>query len=326
MKVLIALDDTSYSDAAFRSVEARQWPAGTEFFLCTVLTPYSGSALEDEQVEVIRPAREAWCQQTLKFLDEKAFVLKQSIDNCKVSFDVRIGNVSEQLAKCALDWEADVIVVGSHGRTGMHRYLLGSVAEAIVDTAPCDVEVIKSPSLLAHVTNESLADPIKEEQNRILVCVDGSPNSVAGLDWTMQANWTDNQAFTLLSVIAPVQSDLPLSRFTRAAIVKSAHMEMIKRIEDGLREYTSVLQNRFSNTGFSFEVQEGRAVETILQFADKWKADLIIIGAHDEKLPLEASVARRVAGYAKCSVKIVRADDSREVSISDQAIPSRVYS
>ncbi len=314
MKVLIALDDTSYSDAAFRSVEARQWPDGTEFFLCTVLTPYSGSSLEDEQVEVIRHAREVWCQQTLKYLDEKAFVLKQSIDNGKVSFDVMIGNVSEQLAKFALDWDADVIVVGSHGRTGMRRYLLGSVAEAIVDIAPCDVEVIKSPSLLAHGTDERSADPVEEEQNRILVCVDGSPNSVAGLDWAMQANWTDNQAFTLLSVIAPVQSDLSLSRFARAGIVKSAHMAMVKRIEEGLREYISVLQSRFSNTSFSCEVQEGRADETILEFADKWKADLIIVGAHDEKLPLEASVARRVAGYAKCSVKIVRASGTREVS------------
>jgi nucleotide-binding universal stress UspA family protein len=308
MKVLIALDDTSYSDAAFHSVEARQWPVGTEFFLCTVLTPYNGSALEDEQVEVIRHAREVWCQQTLKYLDEKAFVLKQSIAHCKVSFDARIGNVSEQLAKFALDWEADVIVVGSHGRTGMRRYLLGSVAEAIVDIAPCDVEVIKSPILLAHKTDESSADPIgEEEQHRILVCVDGSPNSAAGLDWTMRANWTDNQSFTLLSVIAPVQSDLSLSHFTRAAIVQSAHMVMMKRIEDGLREYISILQNRFPNTNFSFEVLEGRAVETILEFADKWKADLIIVGAHDEKLPFEASVARRVAGYAKCSVKIVRA-------------------
>ena len=43
----------------------------------------------------------------------------------------------------AKDWPADLIVVGSHGYSGVKRWLLGSVAQSVVSHAPCSVEVVR---------------------------------------------------------------------------------------------------------------------------------------------------------------------------------------
>ena len=44
----------------------------------------------------------------------------------------------------AENWKADLIVVGSHGYTGIKKWLLGSVAQSVVSHAPCSVEVVRS--------------------------------------------------------------------------------------------------------------------------------------------------------------------------------------
>lgn len=56
---------------------------------------------------------------------------------------VREGDPRSAIVDEAKEWGADLIVVGSHGRTGLTRWLLGSVAQAVVGHAPCSVEVIR---------------------------------------------------------------------------------------------------------------------------------------------------------------------------------------
>jgi nucleotide-binding universal stress UspA family protein len=53
------------------------------------------------------------------------------------------GETRRMILETAAKWPADVIVVGSHGRTGLDRLLLGSVSEAVVRRAPCSVEVVR---------------------------------------------------------------------------------------------------------------------------------------------------------------------------------------
>lgn len=56
---------------------------------------------------------------------------------------VREGGPREVIADDAKAWSADLIVVGSHGYTGLKRFLLGSVAQSVVGHAPCSVEVVR---------------------------------------------------------------------------------------------------------------------------------------------------------------------------------------
>ena len=59
------------------------------------------------------------------------------------TIDVRIGDPGAEICRVAAEREADLIVLSSHGRTGMKRLLIGSVAERVVRLAPCPVLVLR---------------------------------------------------------------------------------------------------------------------------------------------------------------------------------------
>ncbi len=57
---------------------------------------------------------------------------------------VPIGTPHTEIVNAARDWPADLIVIGSHGRGGIKRALLGSVAEGVMRNAPCPVLVVRA--------------------------------------------------------------------------------------------------------------------------------------------------------------------------------------
>jgi len=59
---------------------------------------------------------------------------------------VAVGKPASEIVKTATEWPADVIVIGSHGRHGLERALLGSVAEGVMRHAPCSVLVVRTPA------------------------------------------------------------------------------------------------------------------------------------------------------------------------------------
>jgi nucleotide-binding universal stress UspA family protein len=61
----------------------------------------------------------------------------------KVDAVIRTGDPASEIVDEAREWSADLIVVGSHGYTGVKRFILGSVALSVVGHAPCSVEVVR---------------------------------------------------------------------------------------------------------------------------------------------------------------------------------------
>jgi nucleotide-binding universal stress UspA family protein len=78
----------------------------------------------------------------------------------RTAFDGRIvghlaaGSPSKQILQLAIDLQADVILVGTHGRTGVRRMLLGSVAETVARKASCPVIVVRPKDYHAFVPPE----------------------------------------------------------------------------------------------------------------------------------------------------------------------------
>ena len=70
-----------------------------------------------------------------------------SLDAVRVRAHLRLEAPAQELAQIAADLEADLVVVGTHGRHGIARLLLGSVAEAVVRLAPCPVFVVRPKAL-----------------------------------------------------------------------------------------------------------------------------------------------------------------------------------
>jgi nucleotide-binding universal stress UspA family protein len=147
-KVLLATDGSASSDAAARSVAARPWPAGSEFRVLSVLElhlPVLQALFEPPFVD--SATMEAWRGDAMKRAED-------AVAAAVAALSPRIADVSESISVLtdgprkiilneAKEWDADLIVLGSHGRTGADRFLLGSVSEGVATHADRSVEVIR---------------------------------------------------------------------------------------------------------------------------------------------------------------------------------------
>lgn len=147
MKIIIATDGSDYSKAAIE--ECCRYiirPGDTEVL---VVSAYEDSypimaepfAISAEYYQKVEDAVLELCEQHLE--DGKAMIAEKfSPSEVAVSTEMLRGSPDQQIVERAKDWEADLIVVGSHGR-GFWGRLLGSVSTGVVHHAPCSVLVVR---------------------------------------------------------------------------------------------------------------------------------------------------------------------------------------
>lgn len=147
MNILVAIDDSSFSDAAVDSVTERTWPEGSRFKLLSVVEPFHPeyAGWHTNYMPVAVEAQKELVEAAKSLVNERVKKLTEVFGRQSVTAEVREGYVTDTILEAAKDWPADLIVVGSHGRTGITRLLLGSVSEAVVSQAPCSVEIVKMP-------------------------------------------------------------------------------------------------------------------------------------------------------------------------------------
>jgi nucleotide-binding universal stress UspA family protein len=78
-------------------------------------------------------------------LKKELFALKPTSSTIDVEYIFRRGDSAEQILDVAKNNACDAIVIGTHGRTGLTRLLMGSVAEKVVRQAECPVVTVKKP-------------------------------------------------------------------------------------------------------------------------------------------------------------------------------------
>jgi nucleotide-binding universal stress UspA family protein len=143
MKILLAVDDSKYSAAATREVAKRPWPKGTIVRVLTVVEPFPPIAIEPwygGRETLIGMDKEL--QKRARDLAKKhAERLKKK--GIKTQSVVLEGDARFVIVHEAEKWKADLIVMGSHGYTGIKRLLLGSVASSVVSHASCSVEIVR---------------------------------------------------------------------------------------------------------------------------------------------------------------------------------------
>ena len=137
-RILIAVDGGSISLQAARTALELAQALNAEVAIAPVVEPPVEYA-----AEIGVPADtllEASAQETAQILD----ALRRSVGlPDSASRFIRLGHAAEGIANVAGEWRADLVVIGSHGRGGLGRVLLGSVAEAVVRCAPCPVLVTR---------------------------------------------------------------------------------------------------------------------------------------------------------------------------------------
>jgi nucleotide-binding universal stress UspA family protein len=144
MKILVAMDDSKFSEAAANAVLTGMMPEGTAVKLLHVLDPWP-AALAEEMGNNASPdfaaARLKLRQQASQLLTQTAE--KFSSAGFEVSCALEEGDAREIILDYAERWPADLIVLGSHGRRGLNRLLIGSVSEAVAHHAHCSVEIVR---------------------------------------------------------------------------------------------------------------------------------------------------------------------------------------
>lgn len=142
MKIILAIDGSAHSQDAIEEVARRPWPSPSTLRILSVIQPYTPPATEvvlaSATLEQIgqRQAQEA--EQLTQHARERL-----AASGLPVETAVREGDPRTAIVDAADEWQADLIVVGSHGRTGLTRLVLGSVAQAVVAHAHCSVEVVR---------------------------------------------------------------------------------------------------------------------------------------------------------------------------------------
>jgi nucleotide-binding universal stress UspA family protein len=204
--------------------------------------------------------------------------------------------VVDEILKRAAEWPADLIVMGTHGRSGFDRLLLGSVTERVLAKAPQPVLAIppRAPHLKA-------AEPLFR---RVLCPVDFSPSSLVALAHAegLLAEGSRLQvlhvaerlpAFQLVPAMATGAPDDPLV--------------VLQRAKEHLHKMVSA---RLRRTGTVDElVSEGDAGDEILSAAADGQADLIVMGAHAGRAGLFGfgSTTNDVIRGSTCPVLTLRA-------------------
>jgi nucleotide-binding universal stress UspA family protein len=133
-KILLAVDGSEFSEAATRTVVSQRRPTDAKILVVTIVEvrgPEFGATPKDHFTRAQNSANQA--AQNLRAAGFR-------VDTRVIEEEVRIG-----ILAATAEWRPDLIVLGSHGHSGLRRFLLGSVTEFVVRHAHCSVLIVRIP-------------------------------------------------------------------------------------------------------------------------------------------------------------------------------------
>lgn len=143
MKILVCLDDSQFSEAALQAVLTQFQPQNTQVRVLHVLQPIS-FAPPPQMAAEYAPELEEEGRRARELVERAAKTLRAA--GFQAETVVEKGDIRLRIIDAATEWNADLIMVGSHGRSGIPRLLLGSRAEFVARNAPCSVEIVRAPA------------------------------------------------------------------------------------------------------------------------------------------------------------------------------------
>lgn len=286
MKILIAYDGSECSDAALEDLTRAGLPRKADVLILSVtdvwLPEANGNITrgQGEHISKIVKAARAFVQKAVK-------KIRSNFPHWKVQTDTPVGSPASMIIQKAKEWNADLIVIGSHGRSALGRMRWGSVSQSVATHAHCSVRISRG-------RRKSGVQDVK-----IIVGIDGSLHSKITLKSVASRIWPDESEIRVLAVFDPslstgvvIDRDAEYRYQWLTKIVNSAEKQLK---EAGLHA-----------TGL---VRGGDPKQVLVRKAKKWGADCVFVGAKGLspiKHLLFGSVATAVAMRAHCSVEIVR--------------------
>jgi nucleotide-binding universal stress UspA family protein len=138
MRILLGIDGSQASEVALQALIKMGHAQETEVRIMYVVEIWDVHFHSPEWLSAAR--REMWAGARGAIAHAS-----KAVENAgfQVTTAIKEGDPRSELIDAASEWHADLIMVGSHGRTGLDRLLLGSVSEAVARHARCSVQIVR---------------------------------------------------------------------------------------------------------------------------------------------------------------------------------------
>lgn len=282
--------------------------SGAEVLACALAGAYAAT-LDVVNVLEFEPWRDLEYQVNQLYLEDRAREIRAQLADTarkasgrgvRVERHERIGLPSQEIIKLAAELHSDLIVLGTHGRTGLDHVLIGSTAERVVRGAPCPVVTIRH----ADSGQNAKVDGAEKLQTlaTLLVAVDFSDCSRDALEYAVQLADRFGSAVTLLHVVEPVGYGLDFT-LTHAPTGAALRAEVERSLQQ--------LGEAFERCGLNaqYEIVPGVPADTVLRVAQARRSDAIVVGTHGRRGWSHVrfgSVAEAIVRQADCPVFTVR--------------------
>ncbi len=216
----------------------------------------------------------------------------------RVSAGATNGSPAWEILARADEFKPDLIVVGSHGRSAISRFFLGSISQKVLTEAHCSVRVARG---------RVEVDPTPV---RIVIGFDGSKGAFAAVDAVASRPWRDYSEIRLVAAMEEVHPSAvgrfipPMEHFVEE--VNESEREWIEK----LAENALIKLLNKEEVSATLHLHAGNPRSVLIEEAQKWNADCIFVGANAFGSRLErfllGSTSAAVAARSHCSVEVVR--------------------
>ena len=313
MKILIAYDGSECAEAALDDLQRAGLPCcGVEALVMTVAEVWLPPP-PPPSYEIIVAAREATSPAHLQkeFAQGSPAVeaahslalkarerLMKNFPGWEVRVEASLGSPAWEVVEKTDEWKPELVVVGSHGRNALGRFVLGSVSQKVLTEARSSVRVARGRVEVA------------ESPVRILLGVDGSHGAEAAVRAACARTWTAGSEARVVVVDDPLTPTPigylmpPVKRWVEES--NAAERAWVEKIADH-----AAGELREAGLKVSAVVIEGDPKRVLVAEAEEWGADSIFVGSAGFSNRFErfmlGSVSAAVAARAHCSVEVVRA-------------------
>jgi nucleotide-binding universal stress UspA family protein len=301
VKVLLAIDSSTISQGLIENAASRPWPARTRFVALHVVDMAAlgrfATMLEEEKKSG---------QRLVAGAVER--LLQAGLDSTS---EVLIGFPRKTIVEYAKESGANLVMLGSHGQSAIARFLLGSVAQAVLRSAPCSVEIMRLKSKNGWSKGKGM---------KIILATDGSENSAAAAKSIISRPWPEGTKVKVISVAELVVPGSEMIASSSSPVYPASLLEQIwsdarERAHEAVTQARKILETAKIPAAVEGYSLEGDPRVVLLDQARNWDADLIILGSHGRHgidRALMGSVSESVAMHAHCSVGVIRGVEPEE--------------
>lgn len=295
-RVLCAVDFSEFSRHALDDALAVAHWYDAELTVIHVVPLVPSSAVADPavaSVPIVHLEERDVADATAELRD---FVGTAAAPSDRIKSAVLVGAVVPRILDQARECRADLLVVGTHGRSGFERFLLGSVSERVLRKAPCPVLTV--PGQVERVPPDTV--PFK----RIVCAVDFSEASLGALEYALSLARASDGQMTVVHALEMIEEEPAVpSSFS------VPEYRLVREREASNRLAQLVPADASDWCTLETVVVVGKAYRGVLSVAEERAADLIVIGVQGRN-PIDVmffgSTAQHVVRQATCPVLTVR--------------------